>query len=122
MARAASDIVPAAIAVVAGVVSWELVRFLGQRREAWDDPSFWQLGYPLMLFSAFGLGVLWPVRPWRWVVALLGAQAVWSLFLALVVDGVPNLLPLGLFMFALLGLPCLCVTYAGKWLGDRVLT
>jgi hypothetical protein len=49
-----------------------------------------------------------------------GAQAAWSLVLAMLVDGVPNLLPLGLIMFALLGLPCLLAAYLGKWVGGWV--
>jgi peptidoglycan/LPS O-acetylase OafA/YrhL len=116
-----AEIVPAAIAIAAGVASWELVRRLGGRREAWDDPMYWQLGYPLLLAAAFALGLIWREQPWRWVVIMLGTQAAWSFLLALVDSGVPNLFPLGLVMFALLGLPCLGMAYAGKWLGGRVL-
>jgi len=115
-----SEIVPAAIAVVGGVLSWDLVRLLGTRREAWDDPHYWQIGYPLLLFTAFILAMGFPERPWRWVVIMIGAQAAWSLLLATVADGVPNLFPLGLVTFALLGLPCLAAAYAGRWLGGRV--
>ena len=121
MARTGSEIVPGAIAVATGVASWELVRHLGQRREAWDDPVYWQLGYPLLLLAAFILSLVWRERPWRWVVLMMGGQAAWSFLLAIVDSGVPNLFPLGLFMFALLGLPCLFAAYVGKWLGDRVL-
>jgi hypothetical protein len=64
--------------------------------------------------------LIWQQRPWRWVVALVGAQAAWSLVLTMLVDGVPNLLPLGLIMFALLGLPCLLAAYLGKWVGGWV--
>ena len=71
--------------------------------------------------AAFALGLIWREQPWRWVVIMLGTQAAWSFLLALVASGVPNLFPLGLVMFALLGLPCLGMAYAGKWLGDRVL-
>ena len=72
-----------------------------------DDPSFWQLGYPLMLFAALGLGVLWPVRPWRWwwrcslhggLVAASGARRRRRAQSAPARSS---------FMFALLGLPCL---------------
>jgi peptidoglycan/LPS O-acetylase OafA/YrhL len=118
--RSASDTLVAAIAVVTGAGAWELVRLLGRRREAWDDPVFWQLGYPLMLFAALVLGMLWRDRPWRWVVAMMAGQAAWSFALAILRDGVPNPFPLGLVMFAVLGLPCLLAAYAGKWVGDRV--
>ena len=62
MARAPSDVVPLAVAVVAGVLSWDLVRLLGERREAWDDPDYWLVAFPLMLFTAFLLGLACP-RP-----------------------------------------------------------
>ncbi|KAB2941075.1 MAG: hypothetical protein K8F92_15165 [Hyphomicrobium sp.] len=122
MARTASPIVPYAIAMVAGVLAWDLVRLLGGRQEAWDDPNYWLIGYPLMLIAAFVLGLGFRERPWRWAVAIVATQAAWSLFLALAADGVPNLLPLGLIMFALLGVPCIGAAYVGKWIGDRVPT
>ena len=97
MTRLGAQLVPAAIAVATGIASWELVRQLGGRREAWDDPVYWQLGYPLLIVAAF------------------------VLLLATVKDGVPNLFPLGLVTFAILALPCAAAAYAGKWLGGRLL-
>jgi hypothetical protein len=116
-----SDIGPSALAFVSGAVDWELIRALGARREAWDDPIYWQLGYPLLLLAAFGLGLVWRERPWRWAVWLMAGQVTWSLLLAITQDGMPNLLPLGLVMFLLLGIPCVLASYAGRWLGERVL-
>ena len=119
MARAPSDIVAVAVAVVAGVLSWDLVRLLGEKREAWDDPDYWVIAFPLMLFTALLLGFAFRDRPWRWVAAMIGAQAAWALLLSVIADGAPNLFPLGLLMFALLALPCLLAAYAGKMLGER---
>jgi hypothetical protein len=120
MARAASNVIPVAIAVVAGILAWDLVRLLGVRPEAWDDANYWLIGYPLMLIAAFILGLGFPERPWRWAAIIVGAQAVWAFFLALAADGLPNLFPLGLIMFALLGLPCIAAAYAGRWLNRRL--
>ena len=119
MAQTGTQVVPAAIAVATGIASWELVRQLGHRREAWDDPIYWQLGYPLLVIAAFVLGLIWREAPWRWVVWMMGGQAAWSLLLATIKDGVPNLFPLGLAMFAVLGLPCVAAAYAGRWLSGR---
>jgi hypothetical protein len=119
MAGVRSEAVAFAVAAATGIGAWELVRHLGRRREAWDDPIFWQLGYPLMVAVAFGLGLLWRDRPWRWVAAMLAVQAVWSLALALIAAGVPNLFPLGLIVFAVLSLPCLLAAHLGKWIGAR---
>lgn len=117
---ARSAVLPAALALLLGAADWGLIRRLGSRREAWDDPQFWQLGYPLLLLAALILGMVWRDRPWRWVVWLVVGQAAWSLVLALSQDGIPNLLPLGLVMFALLGIPCLATAYAGRWLGEKI--
>ena len=121
MTRLGAQLVPAAIAVATGIASWELVRQLGARREAWDDPVYWQLGYPLLIGAAFVLGLVWREAPWRWAAWMMGGQAAWSLVLATVKDGVPNLFPLGLVTFAILALPCAAAVYAGKWLGGRLL-
>ena len=120
--QARSSVVPSVLAFLIGAADWELVRSLGTRREAWDDPLYWQLGYPLSLVAAFGLGFVWRERPWRWALWLALGQAAWSLFLALSQDGIPNLLPLGFVMFALLAIPLVLAAYAGRWLGERALT
>jgi peptidoglycan/LPS O-acetylase OafA/YrhL len=116
-----SPLLPAALSILAGAASWELARRLGGHREAWDDPLYWQIGYPLLLLAAFLLGMVWRDRPWRWAALMMAGQAVSSLALALYDGGVPNLLPLGLMMFALLGLPCVLAAYAGKWVVERAL-
>lgn len=112
-----STLLPTALAIVTGIASWEIVRQLGSRREAWDDPLFWQIGFPLLIVVAFVLGAVWRERPWRWGALMVAAQAVWSLGLAFLQDGVPNLLPLGLVMFALLALPCIAASYLGSRVG-----
>jgi len=117
---ARSALLPAALAILLRAADWELIRQFGSRREAWDDLLYWQLGYPLLLLAAFVLGLVWRERPRRWVVLLIAGQVAWSLALALRADGVPNLLPLGLMMFALLGIPCVLAAYAGKWVGEKL--
>ncbi|MFA5899465.1 MAG: hypothetical protein WC829_10175 [Hyphomicrobium sp.] len=116
MARSGSDIVAFAIGAVAGVLSWDLVRLIGIHNEAWDDPKYWLIGYPLMLLTALMLGLGFPEMPWRWALTIVGAQAVWAIFLSLATGGSLGLLPLGVVTFALLGLPCLLAAYAGQWL------
>lgn len=113
-----SPLLPVALSILAGILSWELVRhFGGNNREAWDDPVYWQLGYLSLLVAAFLLGAIWRERPWRWGALIMAGQAVWSLGRAIVMDGVPNLFPLGLVMFALLSLPLIAASYLGAWIG-----
>ncbi len=118
MARSGPDSVPIAIAVVAGVLGWDIVRLLGEHREAWDDPLYWTVGYPLMLAAAFMLGLGFPEHPWRWALAVVSAQAAWAIFLAFATDGALSLLHLA--TFALLSFPCILAAYGGQWLRRRL--
>jgi peptidoglycan/LPS O-acetylase OafA/YrhL len=118
---ARSSLLPSALPLFIGAADWELARRLGGRREAWDDPLFWQLAYPLLLVAALLMGMVWRDRPWRWAAWLIAGQIAWSLALAFVQGGIPNLLPLGLAMFALLGIPCVLAAYAGRWIGKRAM-
>jgi hypothetical protein len=87
---------PAALSVLAGIVSWELVRHLGgNHREAWDDPVYWQLGYLSLLVAAFLLGAMWREQPWRWGVLMMAGQAIWSLEYRDRRRGRAKLVPLG---------------------------
>jgi peptidoglycan/LPS O-acetylase OafA/YrhL len=120
IAHNSSESVAALVAIAAGLAAWEVVRHFGIHREAWDDPAYWRFGYPLMLATSLLLGMVWRERPWRWVTLMVAAQAVWSLILATVASGVPNLRPLSLLMFVALGAPCLVIAYGGKWIADRM--
>ena len=118
---ARSPLLPAVLAFFIVAADWELARQLGNRREAWDAPLFWQLAYSLLLLAALLMGMVWRERPWRWAAWLIVGQITWSLALAFAQDGVPNLLPLGLVLFAALGVPCLLAAYAGRWIGEKAL-
>lgn len=115
-----SNIIASALAFVIGAADWEIVRNLGARREAWDDPTYWRLGFPILVLAAFLMGMIWRERPWQWAIWLVAGQAAWSLLLAASHDGIPNLLPLGLIMFGLLCIPCLLAAYLGRWIAERV--
>jgi hypothetical protein len=115
-----SGLVAFAIAVVAGVLSWDLVRLFAGRFEAVYDPLYWLLGYPLMLAASFILGLGFPERPWLWALVIVGAQASWSVFLSYVFGAAAGLMPFGLLAFALLALPCVAAGYAGQWLHRRL--
>jgi hypothetical protein len=120
MRAANSDRLAVVVAAITGAGIWELLRHIVKRRDVLDDPAFWQIGYPLTLAAALVLGLVWRERPWRWVVALMCGQAFWSLAVATYQSGVPNLFPLTLLMFAVLGLPCLLTAYTGQWIGNRL--
>jgi hypothetical protein len=88
-------------AAVAGTVLWLGATIISGRREAWDSSFYWTVAYPAAVLCAAALGYLAPVRPWRWALVLMGAQAI-SLAVA---AGSFGLLPLGLILFGILALP-----------------
>lgn len=108
---------PSAIAIGTGIASWEIVRLLGSGREAWDEPVYWIAAFPAMILAALVLGAIWRDRPWRWGALMVAAQALWSLGLAFLQGGAPNLLPLGLIVFAFLALPLIAASYIGSRAG-----
>jgi len=119
VSRSNPDLVPVGIAVVAGVLSWDLVRLISKRPEVWLEPKYYYIGYPLMLVAAFMLGLGFPERPWRWALVIIGAQGLWATFLQFVAGSAPNLLSL-VVICAVLGLPCVVSAYVGQWLRSRL--
>ncbi len=107
-------------AILIGVIAWEAAVPAGTRKEAWDLPVYWQIAYPMMIAGAFVLGVLGPAHPVRWGLCIGLGQGVWSLVVTALQKGIPNLLPLGLIMFAILSVPCIAAAWAGSWLGRRL--
>jgi hypothetical protein len=111
-------------AILIGIVAWEAAIPAGTRKEAWDLPVYWQIAYPVMVAGSFVLGILGPAHPVRWGLLVGLGQGVWSLIVTAIQKGVPNLLPLGLIMFAILSLPCIAAAWvgaqAGRWLGRRI--
>jgi hypothetical protein len=111
-------------AILIGIVAWEAAIPAGTRKEAWDLPVYWQIAYPVMVAGSFVLGILGPAHPIRWGLLVGLGQGVWSLIVTAIQKGVPNLLPLGLIMFAILSLPCIAAAWvgaqAGRWLGRRI--
>ena len=93
------------IAAIGGAALWLLAMALSGQREAWDSSLYWMLAYPLTIALAGVLGYRAPENPWRWALTVMLAQAI---VLALTA-GSFGLLPLGLFVFAILALPAIVV-------------
>ena len=94
-----------ALAIGGGAVLWGASAALGGRTEAWDSPLYWSVAYPLAMLLAGYLGYAAPLGAWRWALAMMLAQA---LVLAITAADF-SLLPLGLFLFAVLALPPIAV-------------
>ena len=92
-------------AIIGGAATWQAVAWLGGRREAWDSPLYWLIGYPLALVVSGVLAYQQPIGAWRWALAFMWSQAV---VMTLSADSF-GLLPLGLIMFGILGIPPMIV-------------
>jgi hypothetical protein len=102
-------------AVATGAAIWIFISTVTGRREAWDSGAYFSLGIPLACLLSFVLGVVEPARSWRWGVAPFAGQ-----FLSLLVmEGVGNLLPLGVIAFAVLSIPAVIAARIGAALGTR---
>ena len=106
-----------AAAIVSGAVVWLAISIFGGRREAWDSPLYWLLGYPAALIVAGVLGYLHPQRAWRWPLAFMWTQAA----VMAVTAASFGLLPLGLILFAILGVPPMLVAVVAARLRRRAL-
>ena len=93
--------IPYTLALIGGAVLWQVTAAISNRNEAWDDPSYWSVTYPLAILLAGWLGYRFPEKPWRWGYAIMFGQAG---MLLLSGSGF-GLLPLGMILFGLLALP-----------------
>jgi len=103
------------IAVSLGAAIWIGIVTVSGRREAWDSGAYFAIGIPAACLLSFVLGVVEPVRSWRWGLAPFAGQ-----FLSLLImEGVGNLLPLGVIVFAILSIPAVITARIGAALGTR---
>lgn len=103
------------VAGVLGAALWQTITVVSGRREAWDSSLYWTLAYPACLAIAGVLGYVAPIRPWRWALALMLAQAV-----ALAASASSfGLLPLGMILFGVLAIPPAIVASIGAALSSR---
>lgn len=91
----------ALLAVVGGAAIWIAITTASGRREAWDSGLYFTLGIPALCLLGLMLGYLAPRNSWRWGVLPLVGQFLTML----ATQGVGNLLPLGVVVFAFLAVP-----------------
>jgi hypothetical protein len=103
------------IAAVAGAAVWIVLSKISHHREAWDSELYFIYGIPVICLVAAVLAYFEPNRPWRWAVTPFAAQAFW-MFLT---QGLGNMFPLGLIVFAIISIPALLAASLGAYLGRR---
>lgn len=88
----------------------------GNRREAWDSPSYWSAGLPLMILGALVCGFFARRKQ-----VLIGyAPFLGQLLAMLVKTGAGSMLPLGIIFMGALGLSGVAAAFAGAFLGKWV--
>jgi hypothetical protein len=100
------------LAAFAGAASWIAVSQATGRREAWDSEHYFIFVLPGLWLLCAGLGLIAPVRAWRWGFAPFAAQAL----VIFVQKPTGSLLPLGLILFAIFGAIAAVPAQAGAWL------
>ena len=104
-----------ALGVGVGVAVWLAASHATGRREAWDSDVYYSFGMPVVCAVSLMCGAAEPRRSWRWGVAPLVGQ----FGTMLVTQGVGNLLPLGLIVFALLSIPSVLTARLGAYVRKR---
>jgi peptidoglycan/LPS O-acetylase OafA/YrhL len=98
-----------------GVAVWLMPWLLLGGKEAWDHSTYFLISVPSMSvlagYAAFRARSRW----WRWPMALILAQFATALLLG----GFGNLLPLGIVVFAILGVPMLTTAALAAWVARR---
>jgi hypothetical protein len=110
-----ADMKAYAAAFILGVLLWTLATIALGGREPWDSNVYWTMAYPAALILCGGLGALFPARPWRWPLVLMGAQLP-----VMTVSGSDlGLWPLTLGLLAILSLPGMAAASLAAWLIQR---
>ena len=105
--------------VLVGAVGWTVLAAVLRTNEPWDRPLYFRAGIPAFAVIAGIAGYLEPEH-WKWWTFLIGGGQVLALFVpGIVREGLPNLFPFTLLIFAVLSLPGLALAYAGRKLAQR---
>jgi len=109
----ASPRAPYYVAAAIGASLWTATTLLTGRREAWDASAYWSYAYPACVLIAGLIAGLAPASlPWKIGLSMMCAQAVALAFFARSF----TLLPLGLILFAILGVPVMLGAMLGRGL------
>ncbi|HTK84537.1 MAG TPA: hypothetical protein VL625_05565 [Patescibacteria group bacterium] len=97
-----------AAAVLVGVLFWVMLSVFSGYENAWDDPVYWDFGFPGMLVTAFCFGWSAPERPIRRGIWMGLGHGLGALFCGLIHGYGFNLWPhmagIGVVFAVLLGL------------------
>ena len=116
MAQRATVWVCIGAAAATGIAIELMVGQIGHRREAWDAPTYWSLGLPLMLAAALLFGFLAREAP----VAIGYAPFAGQLAAMLVKTGAGSMIVPGAILLAILGGAGVAAAYLGRFAARRM--
>jgi hypothetical protein len=99
-----------------GAIVWSVFKVIANTQDPTELLSYWQIGYPVSILLSGIMGLIFPDRPWRWSIYIIFVQFVMGMFTT---KGDWNLLPPGIFFYALLTIPCIGLGYAGVWVSGK---
>jgi uncharacterized membrane protein YcaP (DUF421 family) len=106
---------PYILSFVAGFVTCLAIVKIAGRREMWDSTLYFVAGIPLMCVVAFAVAYAFPVRVWRWVVAMAIGQSL----VLLMGGGALSLWPLSIVALTVLSLPQFVAAFVAAKLARR---
>jgi hypothetical protein len=106
---------PYAASSLCGLVVYIAIIMATGRNEAWDDGAYYSLGMPFMCIAVFIIGYLFPLKPWRWALAMAGGQMVG----ALLNGSSLSLLPFAMIFMVVISIPQFIAAFFGAKLATR---
>ena len=110
-----NDFFPYAASSLCGLAVYLAIIMATGRNEAWDDGSYYSIGIPFMCIAAFVIGYLFPVKPWRWALAMAGGQAIG----ALLNGSSLSLLPFAVIFMTVISIPQFIAAFFGSKLAAK---
>lgn len=109
------DLIAYSLAVIAGVAVCLTIAAVAGRNEAWDADIYYSAGIPIMCLMIFVLAYFFPLKPWRWTIAMAVGQ-----FLSALINGSSlSLWPLAMIFMAVISIPQFVAGYLGAKLSPH---
>lgn len=109
------DLFVYSVATIAGIAVCLTIAALAGRNEAWDADIYYSVGIPIMCLIIFTLAYFFPVKPWRWTIAMAAGQ-----FISALINGSSlSLWPLAMVFMAIVSIPQFVAGFLGAKLSSR---